>query len=140
MLYELPDLLFSTPVVIERLDYTFQNTNMINGIYHINGLHDAVSRDNFLLHLSKRSGISVEDLTKESFGSSTDQGIWGIILAISILVNAFILLILFLICVLQSFKHFGTLILLGWDRKELWSAFSKFSTIFNLHYSNYLFM
>jgi hypothetical protein len=133
MLYELPDLLFSTPVVIERLDYTFQNTNTINGIYHINGLHDAVSRDNFLLHLSKMSGISVEDLTKESFGSSTDQGIWGIILAIIILVNAFILLILFLICVLQSFKHFGTLILLGWDRKELWSAFFKNSLLFSIY-------
>ena len=133
MLYELPDLLFSTPVVIERLDYTFQNTNMINGIYHINGLHDAVSRDNFLLHLSKMSGISVEDLTKESFGSSTDQGIWGITLAISILVNALILLILFLICVLQSFKHFGTLILLGWDRKELWSAFFKNSLLFSIY-------
>lgn len=133
MLYELPDLLFSTPVVIERLDYTFQNTNTINGIYHINGLHDAVSRDNFLSHLSKMSGISVEDLTKESFGSSTDQGIWGIILAISILVNAFILLILFLICVLQSFKHFGTLILLGWDRKELWSAFFKNSLLFSIY-------
>ncbi|WP_172924219.1 ABC transporter permease [Streptococcus sp. 1449] len=133
MLYELPDLLFSTPVVIERLDYTFQNTNTINGIYHINGLHDAVSRDNFLLHLSKMSDISVEDLTKESFGSSTDQGIWGIILAISILVNAFILLILFLICVLQSFKHFGTLILLGWDRKELWSAFFKNSLLFSIY-------
>ena len=133
MLYELPDLLFSTPVVIERLDYTFQNTNTINGIYHINGLRDAVSRDNFLLHLSKASGISVEDLTKESFGSSTDQGIWGIILAISILVNAFILLILFLICVLQSFKHFGTLILLGWDRKELWSAFFKNSLLFSIY-------
>lgn len=133
MLYELPDLLFSTPVVIERLDYTFQNTNTINGIYHINGLHDAVSRDNFLLHLSKMSGISVEDLTKESFGSSTDQGIWGIILAISIIVNALILLILFLICVLQSFKHFGTLILLGWDRKELWSAFFKNSLLFSIY-------
>ena len=133
MLYELPDLLFSTPVVIERLDFTFQNTNTINGIYHINGLNDAVSRDNFLLHLSKVSGISVEDLTKESFGSSTDQGIWGIILAISILVNAFILLILFLICVLQSFKHFGTLILLGWDRKELWSAFFKNSLLFSIY-------
>lgn len=133
MLYELPDLLFSTPVVIERLDYTFQNTNTINGIYHINGLHNAVSRDNFLLHLSKMSGISVENLTKESFGSSTDQGIWGIILAISILVNAFILLILFLICVLQSFKHFGTLILLGWDRKELWSAFFKNSLLFSIY-------
>ena len=133
MLYEHPDLLFSTPVVIERLDYTFQNTNTINGIYHINGLRDAVSRDNFLLHLSKVSGISVEDLTKESFGSSTDQGIWGIILAISILVNAFILLILFLICVLQSFKHFGTLILLGWDRKELWSAFFKNSLLFSIY-------
>lgn len=133
MLYELPDLLFSTPVVIERLDYTFQNTNTINGKYHINGLHDAVSRDNFLLHLSKMSGIAVEDLTKESFGSSTDQGIWGIILAISILVNAFILLILFLICVLQSFKHFGTLILLGWDRKELWSAFFKNSLLFSIY-------
>lgn len=133
MLYELPDLLFSTPVVIERLDFTFQNTNTINGIYHINGLHDAVSRDNFLLHLSKVSGISVEDLTKESFGSSTDQGIWGIILAISILVNAFILLILFLICVLQSFKHFGTLILLGWNRKELWSAFFKNSLLFSIY-------
>ena len=133
MLYELPDLLFSTPVVIERLDYTFQKTNTINGIYHINGLRDAVSRDNFLLHLSKVSGISVEDLTKESFGSSTDQGIWGIILAISILVNAFILLILFLICVLQSFKHFGTLILLGWDRKELWSAFFKNSLLFSIY-------
>lgn len=133
MLYELPDLLFSTPVVIERLDYTFQNTNTINRVYHINGLHDAVSRDNFLLHLSKMSGISVEDLTKESFGSSTDQGIWGIILAIIILVNAFILLILFLICVLQSFKHFGTLILLGWDRKELWSAFFKNSLLFSIY-------
>ena len=133
MLYELPDLLFSTPVVIERLDYTFQNTNTINGIYHINGLHDAVSRDNFLLHLSKVSGISVEDLTKESFGSSTDQGIWGIILAISILVNAFILLILFLICIIQSFKHFGTLILLGWDRKKLWSAFFKNSLLFSIY-------
>ena len=133
MLYELPDLLFSIPVVIERLDYTFQNTNTVNGIYHINGLHDAVSRDNFLLHLSKMSGISVEDLTKESFGSSTDQGIWGIILAISILVNAFILLILFLICVLQSFKHFGTLILLGWGRKELWSAFFKNSLLFSIY-------
>ena len=133
MLYELPDLLFSTPVVIERLDFTFQNTNTINGIYHINGLHDAVSRDNFLLHLSKVSGISVEDLTKESFGSSTDQGIWGIILAISIIVNAFILLILFLICVLQSFKHFGTLILLGWDRKKLWSAFFKNSLLFSIY-------
>lgn len=133
MLYELPDLLFSTPVVIERLDYTFQNTNTINGIYHINGLNDAVSRDNFLSHLSKMSGISVEDLTKESFGSSTDQGIWGIILAISILVNAFILLILFLICVLQSFKHFGTLILLGWDRKKLWSAFFKNSLLFSIY-------
>ena len=133
MLYELSDLLFSTPVVIERLDFTFQNTNTINGIYHINGLHDAVSRDNFLLHLSKMSGISVEDLTKESFGSSTDQGIWGIILAISILVNAFILLILFLICVLQSFKYFGTLILLGWDRKELWSAFFKNSLLFSIY-------
>lgn len=133
MLYELPDLLFSTPVVIERLDYTFQNTNTINGIYHINGLHDDVSRDNFLLRLSKMSGISVEDLTKESFGSSTDQGIWGIILAISILVNAFILLILFLICILQSFKHFGTLILLGWDRKELWSAFFKNSLLFSIY-------
>lgn len=133
MLYELPDLLFSTPVVIERLDYTFQNTNTINGVYHINGLHDAVSRDNFLLHLSKMSGISVEDLTKESFGSSTDQGIWGIILAISIIVNALILLILFLICVLQSFKHFGTLILLGWDRKELWSALFKNSLLFSIY-------
>lgn len=133
MLYELPDLLFSTPVVIERLDFTFQNTNTINGIYHINGLNDAVSRDNFLLHLSKVSGISVEDLTKESFGSTTDQGIWGIILAISILVNAFILLILFLICVLQSFKHFGTLILLGWDRKKLWSAFFKNSLLFSIY-------
>lgn len=133
MLYALPDLLFSTPVVIERLDYTFQNTNTINGIYHINGLHDAVSRDNFLFHLSKMSGISVENLIKESFGSSTDQGIWGIILTISILVNAFILLILFLICVLQSFKHFGTLILLGWDRKELWSAFFKNSLLFSIY-------
>lgn len=133
MLYELPDLLFSTPVVIERLDYTFQNTNTVNGIYHINGLHDAVSRDNFLLHLSKMSGIFVEDLTKESFGSSTDQGIWGITLAISIIVNALILLILFLICVLQSFKHFGTLILLGWGRKELWSAFFKNSLLFSIY-------
>lgn len=133
MLYELPDLLFSTPVVIERLDYTFQNTNTVNGIYHINGLHDAVSRDNFLLHISKMSGISVEDLTKESFGSSTDQGIWGITLAISIIVNALILLILFLICVLQSFKHFGTLILLGWGRKELWSAFFKNSLLFSIY-------
>ncbi|CAM1661717.1 ABC transporter permease [Streptococcus mitis] len=133
MLYELPDLLFSTPVVIERLDYTFQNTNTVNGIYHINGLHDAVSRDNFLLRLSKMSGISVEDLTKESFGSSTDQGIWGITLAISIIVNALILLILFLICVLQSFKHFGTLILLGWGRKELWSAFFKNSLLFSIY-------
>lgn len=133
MLYELPDLLFSIPVVIERLDYTFQNTNTVNGIYHINGLHDAVSRDNFLLHLSKMSGISVEDLTKESFGSSTDQGIWGITLAISIIVNALILLILFLICVLQSFKHFGTLILLGWGRKELWSAFFKNSLLFSIY-------
>lgn len=133
MLYALPDLLFSTPIVIERLDYTFQNTNTINGIYHINGLHDAVSRDNFLFHLSKMSGISVENLIKESFGSSTDQGIWGIILTISILVNAFILLILFLICVLQSFKHFGTLILLGWDRKELWSAFFKNSLLFSIY-------
>lgn len=133
MLYELPDLLFSTPVVIERLDYTFQNTNTINGIYHINGFNDAVSRNNFLSHLSKMSGISVEDLTKESFGSSTDLGIWGIILAISILVNAFILLILFLIGVLQSFKHFGTLILLGWDRKELWSAFFKNSLLFSIY-------
>lgn len=133
MLYELPDLLFSIPVVIERLDYTFQNTNTVNGIYHINGLHDAVSRDNFLLHLSKMSGISVEDLTKESFGSSTDQGIWGITLAISILVNALILLILFLICVLQSFKHFGTLILLGWGRKELWFAFFKNSLLFSIY-------
>ena len=133
MLYALPDLLFSTPIVIERLDYTFQNTNTINGIYHINGLHDAVSRDNFLFHLSKMSGISVENLIKESFGSSTDQGIWGIILTISILVNAFILLILFLICVLQSFKHFGTLILLGWDRKELWSAFFKNSLLFLIY-------
>lgn len=133
MLYELPDLLFSIPVVIERLDYTFQNTNTVNGIYHINGLHDAVSRDNFLLHLSKMSGISVEDLTKESFGSSTDQGIWGITLAISIIVNSLILLILFLICVLQSFKHFGTLILLGWGRKELWSAFFKNSLLFSIY-------
>jgi hypothetical protein len=79
------------------------------------------------------SGISVEDLTKESFGSSTDQGIWGIILAISIIVNALILLILFLICVLQSFKHFGTLILLGWDRKELWSALFKNSLLFSIY-------
>ncbi|BDT63892.1 hypothetical protein SP4011_03090 [Streptococcus parapneumoniae] len=133
MLYELPNLLFSIPVVIERLDYTFQNTNTVNGIYHINGLHDAVSRDNFLLRLSKMSGISVEDLTKESFGSSTDQGIWGITLAISIIVNALILLILFLICVLQSFKHFGTLILLGWGRKELWSAFFKNSLLFSIY-------
>ena len=79
------------------------------------------------------SGISVEDLTKESFGSSTDQGIWGIILAISIIVNALILLILFLICVLRSFKHFGTLILLGWDRKELWSALFKNSLLFSIY-------
>ena len=42
-------------------------------------------------------------------------------------------LVLFLICVLQSFKHFGTLILLGWDRKELWSALFKDSLLFSIY-------
>lgn len=133
MLYELPDLLFTTPVVIDRLDYIFQNTNTISGIYYINGLHEATARDTFLINLSTITGISVEDLTKERFGSNTDEGIWAIVLAISILVNALILLILFLLCVLQSFKHFGTLILLGWDRKELWSAFFKPSLLFSIY-------
>ena len=32
MLYELPSLLFTTPVVINRLDHIFQETNTINGI------------------------------------------------------------------------------------------------------------
>ena len=31
MLYELPSLLFTTPVVINRLDHIFQETNTING-------------------------------------------------------------------------------------------------------------
>ena len=34
---------------------------------------------------------------------------------------------------LQSFKHFGTLILLGWDRKELWSALFKGSLLFSIY-------
>ncbi|HEL1840363.1 TPA: ABC transporter permease [Streptococcus suis] len=133
MLYELPNLLFTTRVVIKRLDYTFQNTNTISGIYYINGLQGDNERNNFLTNLSTITGISADDLMKERFGSNTDKGIWGIVLAISILVNSLILLILFLLCVLQSFKHFGTLILLGWDRKELWLAFFKDTLQFSIY-------
>ena len=61
MLYELPSLLFTTPVVINRLDHIFQETNTINGIYHINGLQDNLSRETFLSNLSSITGISVED-------------------------------------------------------------------------------
>ena len=133
MLYELPSLLFTTPVVINRLDHIFQETNTINGIYHINGLQDNLSRETFLSNLSSITGISVEDLIRESFGSNTVEGIVPIVLAASIAVNAMVLLVLFLICVLQSFKHFGTLILLGWDRKELWSALFKDSLLFSIY-------
>lgn len=95
MLYELPSLLFTTPVVINRLDHIFKETNTINGIYHINGLQDNLSRETFLSNLSSITGISVEDLTKESFGSNTVEGIVPIVLAASIAVNAMVLLVLF---------------------------------------------
>ena len=133
MLYELPSLLFTTPVVINRLDHIFKETNTINGIYHINGLQDNLSRETFLSNLSSITGISVEDLIRESFGSNTVEGIVPIVLAASIAVNAMVLLVLFLICVLQSFKYFGTLILLGWDRKELWSVLFKDSLLFSIY-------
>ena len=79
MLYELPSWLFTTPVVINRLDYNFQETNTINGIYHSNGLQEGLSRETFLLNLSVITGISVEDLTRESFGSNTVDGIVPIV-------------------------------------------------------------
>lgn len=132
MLYELPSLLFTIPVVIDRLDYVFQETNMINGSYHINGLQDEGLRETFLSDLSAITGISNEELTRESFGSNKVEGIAFIVLATSIVVNTMILLVLFLVCILKSFKHFGTLILLGWDRKELWSAFFKNALLFSI--------
>ncbi|WP_227877223.1 ABC transporter permease [Streptococcus pyogenes] len=133
MLYELPSLLFTTPVVIDRLDYVFQKTNTINGTYYINGIKDRETEDDFLLGLSEITGITTDELTRESFGSSTDHGIWPIALAISIIVNSLIILVLLLICVLQSFKHFGILILLGWDRKALWNALFKKFLLFSIY-------
>lgn len=132
MLYELPSLLFTIPVVIDRLDYVFQETNMINGSYHINGLQDEGLRETFLSDLSTITGLSSEELTRESFGSNKVEGIAFIVLATSVVVNTMILLVLFLVCILKSFKHFGTLILLGWDRKELWSAFFKNALLFSI--------
>ncbi|WP_227874467.1 ABC transporter permease [Streptococcus pyogenes] len=133
MLYELPSLLFTTPVVIDRLDYVFQKTNTINGTYYINGIKDRETEDDFLLGLSEITGITTDELTRESFGNSTDHGIWPIALAISIIVNSLIILVLLLICVLQSFKHFGILILLGWDRKALWNALFKKFLLFSIY-------
>ena len=61
----------------------------------------------FLSNLSSITGISVEDLTKESFGSNTVEGIVPIVLAASIAVNAMVLLVLFLICVYNPLNILG---------------------------------
>lgn len=135
MLYELPSLLFTTPLVLDRLDAVFEQTASINGSYSINGLENNARKEAFLTDLSALSGIPIDSLTEETFGSNTDYGIWPIVLAISIGVNSLVLLILFLICVLQSFKHFGTLILLGWDRRKIWSALFKPFLLFSVAFS-----
>lgn len=132
-LYPLPDLWLTLPVVVDRLEQVYQKTNRLAGIYHVNGLQNAQKRQQFLEDLSTITGISVNNLTKESFGSYRDQGLTAIILIISLLIIAFIIFILLTIFVLNSFKNFGTLIFLGWGRKELWIALFSDFFLFSLY-------
>lgn len=132
MLYPLPKLLLTTPIVIDRLDNVFQKTAVVNGVYHVNGLENATQKEAFLSQLSTLSGISVDDLTHAHFGSQSDSSFIPTVLSLAILANAVVLLILFLISILQSFNHFGTLLLLGWGRKDIWLGLFKETFLFSL--------
>ncbi len=133
--YELPDLLFKHTCSHWTL-ITFKTLIRVWDIRHIN--------EYMMLSQEITLAASFKGVRYfywiDKVRSGTDPGNLGNNTFISILVNGFILLILFLICVLQSFKHFGTLILLGWDKKRIMVCFFKKFYYFNLYYFYYLFM
>lgn len=122
VLYSLPRPLFTTPIVIDRLEANFQKSQSIAGIYTINGLENTEDKTQFLNDLSQITGISSDNLTKETFGSHIDHGIVLQLLGAGLIINAFVIFIFLLIFVLRVFKIFGSLILLGWSRATLWKA------------------
>ncbi|MDO4680679.1 MAG: ABC transporter permease [Aerococcus sp.] len=132
-LYSIPQLLFTTPVVMDRIDAVFDDTHHLNGTYYINGLTNPEDKQLFLKELANISGTSVTDLTTKKFGRYLDPGIVPIILSVMIAADALVLLVLFLMCVLRSFQYFGTLILLGWSKGQLWMSLFRDFLLFSVY-------
>lgn len=133
LLYPLPQLLFSPAIVIDRLENTYQQTGHLAGIYHINGLVDNKTADAFLAELAQITSRSVDDLTRESFGSHRDYGLTPLVLVISLIINVFIILTFFLVFILKDFKLLGMLILLGWSKKAFWIELFKPFLLFSTY-------
>ncbi|MFS1664334.1 DUF1430 domain-containing protein [Streptococcus sp. zg-JUN1979] len=132
-LASLPRPLFTLPVIIDRLDSRAESvSHQLMGIFHIKGFANDEDKERFLEDLSVRTGLAKEDLTKASFGSYIDRGLTAIILAVLLVVSTFILFILLMILIIKHFEHFGSLILLGWSKTDLWRALFSPFVIFSL--------
>ncbi|MCS4488287.1 ABC transporter permease [Streptococcus sciuri] len=124
-LYALPRPLFTTPIVIDRLEQVYKKSNTLTGIYHVNGLKSETDKSEFIKQFANNTGLSKENFLKEKFGSHRDYGLVPFILLGLLLFTMLTLLIVLLVIVLQAYETFGSLILLGWSRNAFWSALFK---------------
>lgn len=120
LLSPLPSLLFTPSVVIDRLEKVYQRTATMTGIYQVNGLLSDAEKQDFIKQFSSYTGLSEDRFLSEKFGSRRDYGLIPFILGGLLLFDMVTILLLLVVIVLRAYEKFGSLILLGWSRTELW--------------------
>ena len=123
-IYKFP---LSDQVVIYKLQKFNQLDKTISGQYQLIGLSSAKIYNSMINNLVKTTSLQRSDFTNAKSGSTQDNGLTTIFLIIGILVTSLGIFAYFFIYLLSSLKEFGTLILLGWSKKNiLYTRFKPF--------------
>ncbi|MBD5429456.1 hypothetical protein [Lactobacillus sp.] len=123
-IYKFP---FSNQVIIYKLQKFNQLAKTISGQYQLVGLSSTNTYNSIISNLAKITSLHQSDFTSAKSGSAQDTGLTTTFLIGGILITSLGIFAYFFVYLLSSLKEFGTLILLGWSKKNiLYARFKPF--------------
>lgn len=111
----IPSFQYGSNIVFKKLEKIVDDTKTINGEYRIVGLDKSMEAD-FLLGLSKASGVDSRVFFDGKSGYSLDDSFKEMIIIGLFVAYTFILLALLVVITINSLPNLGRYILQGWSR------------------------
>ncbi len=110
---------FSPVVTVSKLENLIKHENTLRGSYQLVGVNDKQTYSNIISRLHKITGIEKSDFTNALSGQASTGDLLKDSISVGIILTACGLLAFFLVVFLNNLKAYGTLILLGWSKKNI---------------------